>query len=113
MTCGIMGEALYEITLTPQPSQLADRIKIPGGSAGIVLADAQRGVVDEAIGRHRQIVRRWNAGEHAARRIVFRAVTGAEITARPIRHRRVCARCREEQRNAAEMRANPNQPAEL
>src|SRR5437763_11481165 len=94
-------------------SQLANRIEIPCRGAGVVLADAQRFVVDETIGRHRQVVRRRHARIYPARRVVFRAVARTKITAGAIGHwrRRACIRIK--QWDATEMRADADQHAEF
>src|SRR4029077_8970654 len=55
--------------------ELADRIEIPRRVVR-VFADADRGVVGEVIGRHRQIVRRRHAGKDAAGAVIFGAVAG-------------------------------------
>src|SRR5258708_26241743 len=75
--------------------ELADRIEIPRRVAR-VLADPDHRVVDEAMGRHRQIVRRRHAGKDPAGGVVFGAVAGTEIAARPARHPRRRARRRGE-----------------
>src|SRR5579859_4883337 len=85
--------------------QLPNRIEIPGRVGG-VFADAQRGVVDEMVRRHRQIVGRRHAAIDPAGGVVFGAVARTEIAADPVRHRRGLTGIRIEQRNAAEMRAD-------
>src|SRR5215471_11133384 len=56
--------------------ELPDRTEIPAAAARI-FADSHGGIADKSVGRYRQIVGRGNAAEHAAGRIVFRAVAGA------------------------------------
>src|SRR6202000_2947373 len=89
-------------------SDLRNRTEVPN-HVGRVLSYSKQGIADKMIGRHREGVGRGHAVEHPARKIVFRAVTGAEIAAGPLRGRHRSARIRIEQRDASEMRADAYQ----
>src|SRR5581483_1021222 len=75
------------------------------GRARRILADAQLGVLDEAVRWHRQVVRRRHTLEDAAGQVVARAVAGTEEAARPV-GAEVAARVNAQLRDAAEMGAD-------
>src|SRR5579863_656453 len=93
-------------------SELADGAEVPGAAARI-LADSDRRIADESVGRYRQIVGRRHPRKYAAGRIVFRPVARAEIATGPVGDRSGEARLRVEQRDAAKVCADTDQDAQF
>ncbi len=85
-------------------SDLLDRRKVEI-AAGWIFSDANSCFVHKIMWRNGKIIGRWNAGEDASRKIVFRSVAWAEISARPVWSGLRCAWKRLEQRNTTEVGA--------
>jgi hypothetical protein len=92
----------------PHSSNLQYRIEIKI-RVRRVLANAQRLVIGEMIGWHRQIVRGRHAGKYAPGKIVFRAVAGTEESSRTLGGRIVRIGIGKEFRDAAKMRADADE----